>query len=1083
MARQVLPIVGAVVGAYFGGPQGAQIGYAIGSLVGNAVDPLVVKGPQIGDSRAQTSAEVFRPIYFGTACGAGNIIMAGPDIKRTIEHEQGKGGGPITTEERIYKTFAIAIGDGWKGPIIGLSRIWENERLVYDVREGSTMLADSAKFAQQFKLYLGTEDQLPDEELEAIPSQFGGGVGNVSAFRGLAYIRFARKDITPWMSVPQYRFEVVTDGSATPAVGSILIKGVGTDQAYWKSSPDGIDWSAPWVQSSHLRISSRLLASTGAYVADNNALAPAYMDNPSNNFQAGSGDTQSTTGGAKIGDYSPEYNRLMVPRGLNGGFLTSYDDGKTWGHIFDGMTSNLVIWNSVSQFWYSYSLYSRQVFYTQQGLSYWSGPFDTGVSASQSLCGCGRGPTVLIGGKHPSLDQPIIAEIAFTSVSYPPLASTTGTTITYVRAGSSVHIGVITVAVLATGEILYRPDGVTGFLKSSFTFPATPSGLDFNGSVFILTGGAAGFDDDGVIYTSIDGANWTLRYSESIGGDTFAALATLALSGGQVNSGPIRLDEAVERIHELSGQSLTKVDASDLATKQLGGFILSGDYTGQAAVGMLGSIFMFDSPEYDKQIHHRFRGKPVVRTITDDDLVDEPDDGTREDQIEFPRKLHLEAQNTASGYAPAKETSERESSDVRVVGELSVSAPIMFAGDAEQQASEQAKTANILHKVAWEKARGKREIVVPDKYLTDVPGDAYMVNIRGRSDRITIDRQNYVDGVLRLELSYDRASAYVSNRSGNTPSEQTPPPSTIVGATGMMVLDISALRDEDDINSAVRYVALGPLTSSWYGSEFGESLDVGSSYYRRLRRRTPGSVMGTLQSDVAEASEHYTDRTNKVRLQLDLASYSERIEALTEQQFLSEGGAFALVNASDEVEVCQYMEVDDLGNGLLELSVLLRGRVNSGTFAFPAGSRFVLLSTTRPVTSQSSYIGREIWHRAVSFDSTGETATVSQMDFQGNSQREWPVAHLLLERAGDVVTATAVPRHRFGTDDAPVQSANHIGYRWTATDGTNTASGDTNSVTPSRAFNVTGWASPITVTVSQINRITGQGPTVSEDIA
>ena len=93
------------------------------------------------------------------------------------------------------------------------------------------------------------------------------------------------------------------------------------------------------------------------------------------------------------------------------------------------------------------------------------------------------------------------------------------------------------------------------------------------------------------------------------------------------------------------------------------------------------------------------------------------------------------------------------------------------------------------------------------------------------------------------------------------------------------------------------------------------------------------------------------------------------------------------------------------------------------------------------------------------------------------------MAHLLLERAGDVVTATAIPRHRFGTDVAPVQSTNHIGYRWTATDGVNTASGDTNSVTPSRSFNVTGWASPITVTVAQLNRITGAGPTVSEDIA
>lgn len=36
MARQVLPIVGFVVGSYFGVP---QLGYMIGSLVGNAVDP------------------------------------------------------------------------------------------------------------------------------------------------------------------------------------------------------------------------------------------------------------------------------------------------------------------------------------------------------------------------------------------------------------------------------------------------------------------------------------------------------------------------------------------------------------------------------------------------------------------------------------------------------------------------------------------------------------------------------------------------------------------------------------------------------------------------------------------------------------------------------------------------------------------------------------------------------------------------------------------------------------------------------------------------------------------------------------
>ncbi len=88
MARQVLPIIGAAIGAYFGGSQGAQIGWAIGSMVGNAVDPLVVKGPQIGDIAQQTSQEgVPRPIVFALSPPmAGNIVACSdPVIKKKKE--------------------------------------------------------------------------------------------------------------------------------------------------------------------------------------------------------------------------------------------------------------------------------------------------------------------------------------------------------------------------------------------------------------------------------------------------------------------------------------------------------------------------------------------------------------------------------------------------------------------------------------------------------------------------------------------------------------------------------------------------------------------------------------------------------------------------------------------------------------------------------------------------------------------------------------------------------------------------------------------------------------------------------------
>lgn len=93
-----------------------------------------------------------------------------------------------------------------------------------------------------------------------------------------------------------------------------------------------------------------------------------------------------------------------------------------------------------------------------------------------------------------------------------------------------------------------------------------------------------------------------------------------------------------------------------------------------------------------------------------------------------------------------------------------------------------------------------------------------------------------------------------------------------------------------------------------------------------------------------------------------------------------------------------------------------------------------------------------------------DLATEVVDEYTGLSQTEFPVAHLFLDRAGDTIRASCVPRHRFGTEDRPVRSVNWTGYRWTATDGSNTESQDT--TTEAANFDVTGWASPVTVTVA-----------------
>ena len=216
MARQVLTIGGAIVGAAFGMP---QLGFALGSLIGNAVDPVQIQGPKLGDMAIQTSRDgVPRPIVFGVAAVSGNIIdRSEPKIVKKKERA-GKG-GPETITEHVYMSYAIRVCEG---PVTSISRIWENEKLVYDVTPGSTIADDAAKFLEKVTFYYGDESQLPDPTLEAIH-----GVGSTPAYRGTCYAVWNKKDLTEFGgAIPQYRFEVngiiVESTSETTGVISLL---------------------------------------------------------------------------------------------------------------------------------------------------------------------------------------------------------------------------------------------------------------------------------------------------------------------------------------------------------------------------------------------------------------------------------------------------------------------------------------------------------------------------------------------------------------------------------------------------------------------------------------------------------------------------------------------------------------------------------------------------------------------------------------------------------------------------------------------------------------------------------------------
>lgn len=532
---------------------------------------------------------------------------------------------------------------------------------------------------------------------------------------------------------------------------------------------------------------------------------------------------------------------------------------------------------------------------------------------------------------------------------------------------------------------------------------------------------------------------------------------------------PVGLDDIVRDIHLRCAVPLDKIDVSEL-TDQVAGLVLAGDYSGADAINTLRGPYFFDKAEYSKTLHYPKRGAAVVDTLTIDDLVEEPDLSKREQALEFAKKMHLFYQHAASGYAAVKATSLRSSPDARVVGEISLQVPVVLNED------QAAQTVSKLHKVSWAEAEGEVNLSVPSSFMRFVPSDCLGLVLRGQAKRYRLEKKEFADGVIKMTLRHDRQSAYTSNLTGVPIPPPTLPPSTIVGDTTLAILDIASRTDtEDDLNYLSAGVGALP---AWYGYALQRSLDGGASY--TTAGRYGPAVVGVLAESVAASSEFYTDTTNTVSVQL--IRDGQLLSEISEVQFLSEQGAFALEKADGSWEVMQYQNVVQDSAGVFILSRLHRGLLNSGASAHSVGAKFVLLSRAEHIPAQSSWIGQQLTHRAVSLDDSPENATSQTQTYVGRSQIEWPVGYLSLTRdSSDNIIATWTPRHRFGSDDAPVASINFQGYRVTLNDGI-AAPVTFDTLAAGFTYDASTLAEPVTVSVSALNRITGAGPATSESI-
>lgn len=1048
MAMLALPLIGAGIGGAIGGTflgvGAAAWGMAIGNLAAVGLNSKVRTSVSSSEASVQTIVEgAPRPIVYGTAPCYGNVIDEGR-VRRveTTQKSGGKGAPKVTqTTVQLFATYAVRI---CAGPIGGILAAWRDGICMYDVREGNNMGAANTKFLANTTFYLGDEEQLPDPSLEAIA-----GVGNVVAHRGTAYAVHKDDDITQRGSLPQWKY-LVTSTPVSAAPDAVFVY-TGADQLY--VVPEGVTsvyvkaWgaggSAGRFRDSELNVLVEGKGGGGGFVAGVLNVTPGETlkvivggggrqppDNsppryapPGGGWGGGDGNVmRGGNGGARNGGsaggaggagssvFRDSAPLLVAPGGGGGG-------GGNGGAGFNinGAPGGGLVAEHLGK---------------------------AGVDDGRVYGGGGTQDAAGIGGHGGASGQN-----GQTAVGHAGGHAAAGTPPAFLQCGGGGGGG-------------YRGGGAGG------AGPVAGAGGGGGGSALVPPGGSSEAGDDHLPggMSDVDYGGFGLGATGEGPGGHGAVMFFLNYA---FEPGVARLGDVIADVHARC--NAVQPDVSDVQETRLPGLLLgSADYTGADVIETLRPVYLFDRLECDGAIRYIRRGKDAVATLTIDDLVNETEEAPRDDAKQIPRKVHLFYRSANSNYEEVPATSVDPSPDREVVGEASFRVPVVMDDEDAHQ------LARILHKVAFAEADGEVTIATRMSQLKLVPGHTINLDVRGKVRRLRINQIDDVKWRRRLICRMDRKTAVLVNPIFQPLPPLPPSESRDPGDTTLAVLDIGALREQDD--TLGYYVAVTGDQTAWNTAVVQRSVDAGESFVDLVA--LGAAVVGRLVDAVPEASEHYTDTTNVVRVQL--LRVAQEIEPVSDAAFLSGGGAFALQNTDGGWEVLQYRDAEDEGDGVFALSVLHRGLLNSGSSEHDAQALFVLLSGVTKVSAQSTWLDKDLVHRAPTVGQSPEEADQVTTTFYGRMQTEWPVASFNLARDGETVSGTWAWRHRFGSDARPLASVNFQGARVTLTDGSNSLAFDT--AEPGFERELVGWASPVTVTVAAINRITGLGPTVTGDI-
>jgi hypothetical protein len=938
MASLVLGVAGSFIGS-FAGPLGASIGWSIGSMIGNLIDPKKIEGPRLTDLKLQASQYgQMIPIVYGTARMSGNVIWQ-TDLVEHSETSDGKGGPEVTTYS-YTASFAVQLCEG---PIVAVTRIWADGRLIHD----TTSYASEASVP--FTLYLGDETQEPDSRMEAEL-----GAGNVPAYRGTAYIVFEDMPLGDYGNrLPNLTFEVTTN-SPEDTVLHIVKKSSGLEIEYEHNSGGQ---GRPYITSWDTRDGGKVVIKT----LDGQIGHHDYNDDDLS--------YSGETGYPGEGGY-PDL-KIIRSTGVQ--------------HIIYAYCGTVLYSGTPTEVYANPSFATNAASgVTDAGLiadSAWTADDVTTTATAELACSAG-----IPDGEHivgVAITEDKTAMLVITSTDSTPDNATTWYMLVD---GAIIDQGTVDASFTTSAGYFYSRSTTTfsynaAILENNreWLWWATGAGasntvgcyhIDQTTNVlsFYDTGDYAGGND--IVVSSFARISIYTMAEGYCGIATTDALAVISRYPTHQPAGP-PLSEVVTDLSERAGLAADEIDVTALADDSVDGYVIAQQGAVRGAIAQLQSAYFFDAVESGADVKFVKRGGTSVVTIADDDLAavaygSEPPalmSTARRQEIELPRSVSVNYPDRDADYQQGTQIARREVTNSELTQTVGL-AVVMTTTKAKQ-------VADVLLFDEWLR-RESFSFYTGRKYAYLEPTD--VVTVRDREVRIT-SKDEGGNGVIKFDAVPSHTKLWIAGPAGVSGDGFSQPAAAVVQATNLVMLDIP-LTDDSQATVGVQVAMAGATSTRWRGASLQRSSDGGTNY-ASVGQYNTASPLGQTADVLADFSGgNVFDELSTVTVELtqgsgDLESKSETLVLNGENE--------AVIGS----EIVRFKNATLVSAGRYRLTGLLRGCRGTewamGTHA--ALERFVLLPAN-DLSLSASDINADRLYKAVTVGNSLASANAVPFRFQ-----------------------------------------------------------------------------------------------------